>query len=236
MRTRPLQTICFGHGAEQVQPRGAGLPPRQQRTCIPEPCASHLLSTAVLNQCNYVVLDEADRMIDLGFEPQVRFRSCHSGCQWGWAMSRAAPATGEAQVMACPCWAQSSLPQQALCAFSAGDGCAGRHALLQPQTRKRGWVWVGGAVGVHPPALPACLLPYQPASCPASWLAGLKLNRPAGSCGLLWNSRACLPWSTHFPCCCCLCRRAAGGQPRVPHPHKTSPEVAALQTHSALYG
>ena len=29
-------------------------------------------SYAVLNQCNYVVLDEADRMIDLGFEPQVR--------------------------------------------------------------------------------------------------------------------------------------------------------------------
>lgn len=27
---------------------------------------------AVLNQCNYIVLDEADRMIDLGFEPQVR--------------------------------------------------------------------------------------------------------------------------------------------------------------------
>lgn len=25
----------------------------------------------VLNQCNYIVLDEADRMIDLGFEPQV---------------------------------------------------------------------------------------------------------------------------------------------------------------------
>ena len=25
----------------------------------------------MLNQCNYVVLDEADRMIDLGFEPQV---------------------------------------------------------------------------------------------------------------------------------------------------------------------
>ena len=29
-------------------------------------------SYAVLNQCNYVVMDEADRMIDLGFEPQVR--------------------------------------------------------------------------------------------------------------------------------------------------------------------
>ena len=26
----------------------------------------------VLNQCNYCVLDEADRMIDMGFEPQVK--------------------------------------------------------------------------------------------------------------------------------------------------------------------
>ena len=25
----------------------------------------------MLNQCNYIVLDEADRMIDMGFEPQV---------------------------------------------------------------------------------------------------------------------------------------------------------------------
>jgi ATP-dependent RNA helicase DDX23/PRP28 len=35
----------------------------------------------VLNQCNYVVLDEADRMIDLGFEPQV----C-GGSGWGWGL------------------------------------------------------------------------------------------------------------------------------------------------------
>ena len=26
----------------------------------------------VLNQCTYVVMDEADRMIDMGFEPEVR--------------------------------------------------------------------------------------------------------------------------------------------------------------------
>lgn len=30
----------------------------------------------VLNQCNYIVLDEADRMIDLGFEPQVSIEAC----------------------------------------------------------------------------------------------------------------------------------------------------------------
>ena len=27
----------------------------------------------VLNQCAYVVLDEADRMIDMGFEKQARY-------------------------------------------------------------------------------------------------------------------------------------------------------------------
>ena len=32
---------------------------------------------AVLNQCNYIVLDEADRMIDLGFEPQARWHQLY---------------------------------------------------------------------------------------------------------------------------------------------------------------
>ena len=32
-------------------------------------CIDH--NYLVLNQCNYVVLDEADRMVDMGFEPQV---------------------------------------------------------------------------------------------------------------------------------------------------------------------
>jgi ATP-dependent RNA helicase DDX23/PRP28 len=34
-------------------------------------CDCILSNFLVLNQCNYVVLDEADRMIDMGFEPQV---------------------------------------------------------------------------------------------------------------------------------------------------------------------
>ena len=33
----------------------------------------------MLNQCHYIVLDEADRMIDLGFEPQVRLREGGGG-------------------------------------------------------------------------------------------------------------------------------------------------------------
>jgi len=27
---------------------------------------------AILNQCHYIVLDEADQIIDMGFEPQVK--------------------------------------------------------------------------------------------------------------------------------------------------------------------
>lgn len=42
---------------------------------------------AVLNQCNYIVLDEADRMIDLGFESQV--------CVWGGKVRRVVVAVCE---------------------------------------------------------------------------------------------------------------------------------------------
>ena len=43
---------------------------------------------AVLNQCNYVVLDEADRMIDLGFEPQV---GCPALMIQGWGFRVGGP-------------------------------------------------------------------------------------------------------------------------------------------------
>ncbi len=41
------------------------------------PCAGRLIDVLenrylVLAQCSYVVLDEADRMIDMGFEPEVK--------------------------------------------------------------------------------------------------------------------------------------------------------------------
>ncbi len=58
-------------------------------------------SYAVLNQCNYVVMDEADRMIDLGFEPQVRWGdldcSCHSEALSSLFLS--------IQVVVCRSWA-----------------------------------------------------------------------------------------------------------------------------------
>jgi superfamily II DNA/RNA helicase len=38
------------------------------------------MTRQVLNQCNYIVLDEADRMVDMGFEEQVR--ACVSGWMW----------------------------------------------------------------------------------------------------------------------------------------------------------
>ena len=40
-------------------------------TPTPPPSQSLEQSYLVLHQCMYVILDEADRMIDLGFEPQV---------------------------------------------------------------------------------------------------------------------------------------------------------------------
>ncbi|KAI5011114.1 hypothetical protein ZWY2020_013251 [Hordeum vulgare] len=56
------------HGALLLYGRGflAGIDWREQKKA-PRPESRY----AILNRCNYVVLDEADRMIDMGFEPQV---------------------------------------------------------------------------------------------------------------------------------------------------------------------
>jgi ATP-dependent RNA helicase DDX23/PRP28 len=68
----PFRTCCIVGGASYEDQigrlrRGAEIvvaTPGRLLDCIRR-------TYAVLNQCNYVVLDEADRMIDLGFEPQV---------------------------------------------------------------------------------------------------------------------------------------------------------------------
>ena len=53
----------------------------------------------MLNQCNYVVMDEADRMIDLGFEPQVHNGSPPRSClQYGCKSCRSLP---QAAVVTC---------------------------------------------------------------------------------------------------------------------------------------
>ena len=61
---------------------GAGFTGRSAEAfSAPQDCIEQ--SFAVLNQCNYVVLDEADRMIDLGFEPQVTFISSFPVSSYG---------------------------------------------------------------------------------------------------------------------------------------------------------
>lgn len=71
---------------------------------------------AVLNQCNYVVLDEADRMIDLGFEPQVR---------------------GLGGVMDSPCggWGHGFI------CGGLGSGTALKHILISPGARYGVGLW-----------------------------------------------------------------------------------------------
>lgn len=68
----PFKTTCIV-GGQSIEEQGVKL----RRGCeVVVATPGRLLDClerryAVLSQCNYVVLDEADRMIDLGFEPQV---------------------------------------------------------------------------------------------------------------------------------------------------------------------
>jgi ATP-dependent RNA helicase DDX23/PRP28 len=68
----PFRTICVV-GGQSIEDQGFKLrkgvevvigTPGRMVDCLQS-------NYMVLNQCNYVVLDEADRMIDMGFEPQV---------------------------------------------------------------------------------------------------------------------------------------------------------------------
>jgi ATP-dependent RNA helicase DDX23/PRP28 len=61
---------------EQSFKRARGVEVSSARPAASSTCSS--AGTLVLNQCNYVVLDEADRMIDMGFEPQVK--PCSTRC------------------------------------------------------------------------------------------------------------------------------------------------------------
>ena len=71
-RHTPFRSVCIV-GGQSIEEQGFVLrrgveiaigTPGRMVDCIEN-------SYLVLNQCNYVVLDEADRMVDMGFEPQV---------------------------------------------------------------------------------------------------------------------------------------------------------------------
>ena len=68
----PFETACIV-GGQDIEQQGYKLrkgvqiivgTPGRMVDCIEN-------NYLVLNQCNYVVLDEADRMVDMGFEPQI---------------------------------------------------------------------------------------------------------------------------------------------------------------------
>ena len=78
----------------------------------------------VLNQCNYVVLDEADRMIDMGFEPQVKANP-HPSPSPRPVVATATPVTMP------PPWQHTPVTVP-------GKGGARGDAIVQPQAARRG--------------------------------------------------------------------------------------------------